>query len=235
MSAALQNLCVIFDIDGTLCDTNAVDDHCYRCAAAAALGIPAAQVDWASVDEITDSAIARCLWQRHRTRAPSPAEMKAFQFDFVRRLQAEQLTDAERFQPVRAAPTFLDSLGRAGAIVGIGTGGWRLSAEFKLRTAGIPTELLYATADDSEVRTDIFSLAYQRARGKGVASLDTVLVGDTVRDVATARKLGWRFLGIGSGPKAAELCIAGARTVVPNYVDLEPQTLLQRAFAPAAA
>ena len=77
----MVNFCVIFDIDGTLCDTNAVDDHCYRCAAAAALGIPAAQVDWTGVDEITDSAIARCLWLRHRTRAPNPDEIKAFQFD----------------------------------------------------------------------------------------------------------------------------------------------------------
>ena len=231
----MLNLCVIFDIDGTLCDTNEVDEHCYRCAAGAALVIPEAQVDWTGVDEITDSAIARCLWQRHRTGAPNPAEIKAFQLDFIRRLQAEQLADGQRFRPVTAARTFVDSLDAAGAILGIGTGGWRVSAEFKLKAAALPTELLYATADDSEVCSEIFALACLRAKAHAGESLETVFIGDTVRDVATARELGWRFLGIGSGAKARDLHGAGARIVVADYVDLAPQVLVQQAFVPAAA
>jgi len=41
----MTQLCVIFDLDGTLCDTNAVDDDCYRRAAAATLAVPPSGID----------------------------------------------------------------------------------------------------------------------------------------------------------------------------------------------
>jgi hypothetical protein len=68
----MTQLCVIFDIDGTLCDTNAVDDECYRRAAAAVLDLPTSQIDWTDAPHITDSGIARWLWERLRGRAPTP-------------------------------------------------------------------------------------------------------------------------------------------------------------------
>src|SRR5919201_6095231 len=71
-ATGMTQLCVIFDLDGTLCDTNAVDDDCYRQAAAATLAVPPSEIDWTSAPHITDSGIAHWLWERLRGRVPTP-------------------------------------------------------------------------------------------------------------------------------------------------------------------
>jgi phosphoglycolate phosphatase-like HAD superfamily hydrolase len=150
--------------------------------------------------------------------------------DFLRRLEAERVTDVQRFQPVAGAPELLDQLCGVGVTLGIATGGWRMSAELKLATAGLPTNLLCATSDDAEARIDIFSLAWARATAAPIDT--TVLVGDSVLDVATARQLGWRFLGVGTGVAAFRLRDAGATIVVPDYSDLAATDMLHRAQIP---
>lgn len=231
----MTGLSVIFDLDGTLCDTAGVDDQCYRDAAAAALGVPPVQIDWTGAPHATDSCIVRWLWQRFRARDPTSEELNQFRLNFVRRLAAERAANLHRFRPVRAALRFLDGLRSAGAILGIGTGGWRMSAELKLATAGFPTELLQATADDAEARSDIFSLAWTRATASCGRRVVPVLFGDAVWDVVTARQLGWRFVGVGSGLNEVRLHKAGASTVVPHYEDLDPHDTLQRARVPGEA
>ena len=228
----MTQLCVIFDIDGTLCDTNGVDDECYRRAAATTLDVPTSQIDWTRAPHRTDSGIARWLWERLRGRAPTPQEIDRLRLDFVQRLEVERAAASHRFRPIRAAPEFLDGLRRVGAVLGIGTGGWRVSAELKLTTAGLPTDLLYATADDAETRVEIFSLAWTRANADSSRPASTVLIGDSVWDVATARKLGWRFLGVSAGAGATRLREAGAAKVVPNYADLSALDALQSAQLP---
>jgi phosphoglycolate phosphatase-like HAD superfamily hydrolase len=228
----MTQLCVIFDIDGTLCDTSDVDDVCYRYAAAAALKVSPSEIDWTGAPHHTDSGIARWLWERFRARSPSREELDRLRDDFLRRLEAERVADANRFRPVRAAPQFLDGLRRVAPILGIGTGGWRVSAEFKLGAAGIDPGLLYATADDAESRAEIFSLAWTRASADSERPRATILVGDSVWDVATARKLGWRFLGVGTGAAAGRLHRAGAAVVVPDYVGPDAIEAIQRAQVP---
>lgn len=228
----MTRLCMIFDIDGTLCDTNAVDDDCYREAAAVALDVAPAQIDWTDAPHMTDPGIARWLWNRLRARPPTPDEITRLQLAFLQRLKAQLVGHAQRFRAVRGAPALLENLRAAGVVLGIGTGGWRVSAELKLGTAGLPADLLYATADDAEARVDIFSLACTRANGGSSTSATTVLIGDRTWDVATARELGWRFLGVGTGAAAAALRNAGAAIVVPDYADLDVRETIQRARVP---
>lgn len=228
---SMTQLCVIFDIDGTLCDTSDVDDLCYRYAAAAALEVSPSEIDWTDAPHHTDSGIARWLWERFRGRAPKREELDRFRQDFLRLLEVELIANGGGFLSVKAAPEFLDTLRRAGAAVGIGTGGWRPSAELKLTAAGIDTSLLYATADDAETRAEIFSLARSRA-ADSEGRRATVLVGDSTWDVITAQMLGWRFLGVGAGVAAARLRKAGARLVIPDYADLDAAVAIQRARVP---
>jgi len=42
----MNNSLVIFDIDGTLTDTNAVDDECYCRAVADVLGLNSSEIDF---------------------------------------------------------------------------------------------------------------------------------------------------------------------------------------------
>jgi phosphoglycolate phosphatase-like HAD superfamily hydrolase len=223
---------VIFDLDGTLCDTVEIDDDCYRETAAAALQVPTGDIDWSGAPHHTDSGIARWLWERFRSRPPTREEVEAFQRDFFLRLEARRLEDPRRFLPIEGALPFLNSLQQEGTTVGIGTGGWRVSAELKLAEARLDLGLLYATADDAETRVEVFSLAYARAVPTPQAPPDTVLVGDGVWDADAARRLGWRFVGVGAGAVAARLREAGAAEVVPNYLGLNATDALHRARIP---
>ena len=50
---------VVFDLDGTLCDTVGVDAECFVQACAEWLGDRARQLDWARAPQITDGVGSR--------------------------------------------------------------------------------------------------------------------------------------------------------------------------------
>jgi beta-phosphoglucomutase-like phosphatase (HAD superfamily) len=228
-------LCVLFDVDGTLCDTSLVDDLCYRQAAAAALQITPEEADWSHAPHRTDSGIARWLWQRYRNRPPTREERVAVRRAFVRRLEEERLANPERFRCISGAPRFVEDLRRFNVRVGIGTGGWRPSAELKLAASGLDPALLHATADDHETRDEIFLLAWSRAMDGSARPATTLLIGDSICDVDTARRLGWRFLGIASDEARERLQEAGAVSIVPDYAGLDALQTIYSAEPPRRA
>jgi phosphoglycolate phosphatase-like HAD superfamily hydrolase len=65
------------------------------------------------------------------------------------------------------------------------------------------------------------SLAAERvAAHRGVPGFQSIVyVGDAAWDVKAARRLGWHFVGIGSGERAECLRQEGARWVIPDYRD----------------
>jgi phosphoglycolate phosphatase-like HAD superfamily hydrolase len=52
---------VIFDNDGTICDTQEVEGRCYALAIERVTGLTSSTVDWISYDKPTSSAIVRLL------------------------------------------------------------------------------------------------------------------------------------------------------------------------------
>ena len=130
----------IFDIDGTLCDTLAVDDECF-CGVASEL-LQTSIASWEESPHVTDAGIVDWLWRRYRSRAPTQPEIE----DFVARFEAalaRQLDQApNRFAATRGAAPLLDRLRREGWHVGMATGGWSRTALLKLRAADLPVELL---------------------------------------------------------------------------------------------
>jgi len=68
---------VIFDIDGTLTDTNLVDGECYWRAVSTILGLSGEQPDWSDFRDTTDVGIAAELCMRHLGRQLSSAEIEA--------------------------------------------------------------------------------------------------------------------------------------------------------------
>ena len=66
---------VIFDVDGTLCDTLSVDDECF-CATASTL-LDVSIESWEGSPHITDSGILEWLWTRHLGRSPTRQEIDA--------------------------------------------------------------------------------------------------------------------------------------------------------------
>ncbi|MGA8848599.1 MAG: hypothetical protein WB564_02050 [Dehalococcoidia bacterium] len=109
-----------------------------------------------------------------------------------------------------------------GVCVCVATGGWRDAALLKLRLAGISAgDIPLASSDDSHERESIMLLAEERARvhKNCPAFSQVVYVADHVRDFLNARKLGYGFVGLGSGEQAQKLRLAGVTHVQPDFTD----------------
>lgn len=214
----METTTVILDIDGTLCDTCAVDVDCFLDACSAALDLDVRGSDWIAAPQITDSGIVHWLWSQHRGRAPFPDEEQAVLKQFMDRLRAEFARSPHRFQAVPGATELFDSP-PAGWHLAAATGGWRESALFKLEAAGLPGAILVASSTDARDRVEIFQLAAARVRQRSHSDCQLVLVGDGEWDVRVAQTLGWRFVGIGEGEEAERLRRAGAEHVIRDFTD----------------
>lgn len=201
--------------------TNAVDDECYARAVGETLGVAPEAIDWSDTPHVTDGAIARHLWARHRARAAEGRDLAEIQQRFLAILRAELARAPERFVAIAGAATLFPHLRRAGWHFALATGGWLASATVKLRAAGlVATDLPIACADDADSREDIVRLAWRKAEAQaGIAFQRVVSVGDAPWDVRTARSLGLPFVGIATGGLADRLRTEGARTILPDLRD----------------
>jgi phosphoglycolate phosphatase-like HAD superfamily hydrolase len=209
----------IFDIDGTLTDTNGVDDECYRSAVSETLGIPASSIDWTGAAHVTDSEIFQFLCGVHGQGLPPDSALARARTRFIDLLTTALASEPTRFAEVAGAAAAIAAIRGNGWCVALATGGWGPSARLKLRAARIalPDEVL-ACADDAASREDIVRIARRRAEDfYGRRFQHVVSIGDGVWDVTTAAALELPFIGIGSGDRAAALRTAGATVVLPNY------------------
>lgn len=213
----------IFDIDGTLTETDRVDDVCFVQALADAHDITEVSTDWAGYPHTTDSAIALHIFRERFKRAPEEAELLKFQTRFVDLLNEHRVRDPSLFAEVAGAAVMLRRLNREpGWRVAIASGGWRASAALKLKVAGIEVDDFPAAfADDGLSREEILQSAVSKARAlyqqDNFARI--VSVGDGSWDVRTARNLKFPFLGIGSGEAEKKLRRAGATHVLKDFAD----------------
>ena len=227
-------LLVVFDIDGTLCDTEAVDEDCFVRACAGVFGVVPQAVDWELAPHVTDSSISDWWCRQTLGRAPTAAETTAVVDRFLASLEQALAQAPERFRPVPGAPALLRRIHTLGWRTGVATGGWGRSARLKLAAAGLPEVALLACSDDASDRVEIFRLAQQRALADAAGPVArTVLVGDGAWDVRVAGSLGWSFVGVAEGRRAERLMRAGAVDVIPHFLDVDHALrVVERAAAP---
>lgn len=213
----------IFDVDGTLTETDRVDEVCFVQALADAHAITGVSTDWAAYPHTTDSAITRHIFRERFKRAPEEAELLKFQIRFVQLLNEHRAGDPALFAEIEGAPVMLRSLNQEPEWrVAIASGSWRASAALKLKVAGIGVDDYPAAfADDGFSREEILQSALLKARARYRQDHFTrvVSVGDGVWDVRTARNLKFPFIGIGSGDREEKLRRAGATHVLKDFAD----------------
>lgn len=209
----------IFDIDGTLTDTNQVDAACYLQAAEQEFGIKGADDDWSQYAHATDPGILHELCLRHRGQAPSGREILAFQARFLANLKEENHRRPDLFREIKGAGALLDWLEASPDWrAALATGGWAVTARFKLQAARLPGEdLPFASGDDGIARQDILRSALIRARDRHGRFQRVVSIGDGVWDVRAAGDLGLAFIGVGDTRKLGQ---AGADRVISDFSDL---------------
>ena len=216
MAAKMAQL-VVFDIDGTLTSTTMVDAECYLQALVEWLNGPV-DTDWSTYRHVTDTGIASEAHERAGRGTPSSAELAELRERFLRLLAAALTSRPARCRAVPGASRTISRLRRIpGVHLGLATGAWKKSAELKLRHCEIPTNgLAFASANDSPSRERILELSVHRAlRLANLRSFTRVTyVGDGVWDVAAARSLGLRFVGVAYDAPPDPLAAEGVAVVV---------------------
>ena len=197
----MRHQLAIFDIDGTLTQTNEVDEACFREAVAEVFRIENVSTDWASYRYSTDSGILWQLLNEHKGREIGSIEIQEFKTAFVRKFELAYAADPKSFNAVRGAKEILETLPLNSAwSVAIATGAWKESAQFKLKHSGVMSDskVPIRFADDHFDRFEIIRKAWKDAeRFYNVQKFDKVVyVGDGIWDQQAAQKLGIGFVGI---------------------------------------
>ncbi len=215
---------LLFDIDGTLL-RGATDAH--RDALEAALrevhGIDAGQTRVISPAGRTDGEIARAILLDAGISAERIDEQAAAVRERCCLNYAHLCPPDLSAAVLPGIPALLERLGtRSGVRLGLLTGNYEPVARIKLARAGIGRYFPAgqgAFGSDSEDRAALPAIARRRAgdRGRPHSREQTVVIGDTPRDIACARADGVRCVAVATGPygldqlAGADFTAAGAR------------------------
>lgn len=189
---------IIFDIDGTLIESMAIDSDLYFSSISAVLGSVEIRENLNDYDHVTDSGIIAQVMEDNGL-PPDSAAIDTIRNRFVAGL-TKHIKAEGPFPEVPGAARFIDRLRDSKEHdVAIATGGWRLSALLKLETSelnvkGIPV----FSCDDSASRTEIMRIALSRL---GNVYESVTYFGDAQWDRRACEILGWEFVPVGS-----ELC-----------------------------
>ena len=216
---------VMFDIDGTLTQTDEVDADCFVRAMREVLNLPHIDCDWSRYQHVTDSGIAAEIIRTQFRREPSAGEIESIKDHFALLLRDASHADPTAFRPVPGASKMLDMMAaRSEIAVALATGGWERSARLKLRIAGLNVEqFTFASADDSINREEIMSIAHVRAlqRCRKDAFDSFTYVGDALWDLRASQRLSIPFVAVANGDRAEKLKSQGAEYVLPDFRDYD--------------
>lgn len=214
---------IIFDIDGTLTDTKEADDFCFAKAVKCCWGIELGKsIDWAKFTHVTDSGIAKEIYQKNYGRELSSSELLRFKNSFFVEISRYSKNNPKAFQQIQGATQFLKKLSERGILIAFATGGWKFSAAFKLSKVGIDlNEFPNATSDDHDDRKEIVLKAIKRAEkfyDKPISQ--SICIGDGIWDYMVAKNLELKFIGIDS-KNQGHLKQNGISDIFSNYADTE--------------
>ncbi len=208
---------ILFDLDGTLVDTNDIHVEAWREAFRVAgfnVSHPRIQRE---IGKGGDLLVAAVLG----------AEVERAHGDAIRKSRDEAFGDAVRGIRVRFLPGALAVMGicrKHGYRTAIATSSSPDDIERLEKATGVKLhELVDAVTNADDVGTskpapDIVTVACKKL---GVATRDSVLIGDSVFDGVAADRSGAAFIGVRTGyPGQAALLSTGARFVLPNLHSL---------------
>lgn len=206
---------ILFDLDGTLMDSN------YEHVSAWRLAFRRARI------EVPNAFLHRCIGMRGDllTRAVYKEVGKSTGNQTVAELEKLHSAYFEKtlrsVKPLPGATALLKALARRKVPWAIATGGDKSTVLKMTRQLGMFPAAPIVTADDvdqAKPEPDVFLVA---ARRLGMALADCIVVGDSVWDLLGARRA--KALGVGllcGGSGAGELTQAGAYRVYEHPADL---------------
>ncbi len=216
---------VLFDIDGTILQSNGAGRRAMLTALREVFGSPGPEDH--RYDGKTDPQIVREVM---RMEGHHDAHIDE-RMDVLMSLYLSHLEHELQHVDTLVHPGIFELLaaleGRADTILGLLTGNLREGAYAKLRAAGIDPHCFRVGAfgSDHEHRPELPALARGRARaelGVHLEGEDLVVIGDTPADVECGRSLGVRAIGVATGAYTVdELLRCGAYAAFETLADTD--------------
>jgi beta-phosphoglucomutase-like phosphatase (HAD superfamily) len=185
---------VILDIDGTLLNSNEIDDMLYLAAVRKVLGQAKVRESWSLYRDVTDAGILDEIITDNALTS-SAAILNAVRELFVESIR-QHVEQTGPFTEIAGAREFVCGLQASSSHrVAYATGGWSASASIKLASAGFPLQgIPLASSDDYPDRQSIMVRALKQLRGEFQS---VTYYGDGAWDEAASRNLGWKFVPVG--------------------------------------
>lgn len=185
---------VIFDIDGTLLQSNATDDTLYLAAVRDVLGNVNLRPTWGMYTQFTAAGILAEILNDNAIGAKLET-VTAVRDSFITSVR-RHVSEHGPFAEIPGARDFVQSLHSSTRHrIAYATGGWHGSAVLKLSISGFPVKgVPLSTSDDHFERHEIMLHALRQLDGV----FDTITYyGDGHWDAFAAKALGWQFVPVG--------------------------------------
>lgn len=218
---------ILFDIDGTLVDSGGAGGRAFSRALEVTCGLEGG-LNGVRLDGKTDLQIVREVFGRRGVRREITEELAHKLFSrYVQFLSQELEVVGEGYQVLPGAYDLLSLLNRdASFLLGIASGNIEEGARLKLERGGLCGFFkVGGFGSDSESRTELISVAIERAREHaGPAALtSTTVIGDTPRDIHHGHEAGARVVAVASGYYSlAQLQEHGPELALESFAPIEP-------------
>jgi phosphoglycolate phosphatase-like HAD superfamily hydrolase len=200
MAALAKPVVVLFDVDETLVHTGGSGARSWKAAFEQLYGIPADIGQHSSAGE-TDPQVARATFAAVVGRPPSADELGRLYAHYLLHLAEDILTSAQ-YRVLPGAVQTLIALGDAGVMLGLVSGAMEGAARTKLIPADLNRFFIFgAYGSDSPDRSELTRLAIHKATflHEELTSDQVYVVGDTPRDIESAKAAGAVSVGVASG------------------------------------
>jgi len=215
---------ILWDVDHTLIDSGGVSKEIYAAAFLALTGFPPAEP--ARTEGRTDRRIMRKMFETHALVVPPwpsiHAALKSAGREHFTRMQQR----GSVLSGVRETLAALSQ--RTNAVQTLLTGNIESNARVKVGALGLADTFDFevgAYGSDSDDRADLVATAQRRASikyGTDFNKANTVLIGDTTRDIDAARRGGAQVIAVASGQHTvAQLAAAGADIVLSDLRQID--------------
>jgi phosphoglycolate phosphatase len=197
----LEKTLLLFDIDGTLITSGGAGERALRLGFHDRFGVDD-DLQTVEIAGRTDSGIARRMLHAHGL-PETPENITGFVDSYLNRL-AEQLPLSRSGGLLPGIIPLLDALkSRPEMVLALLTGNVERGAELKLTHYGVWNYFEFgAFADDHHDRNELGPFAQHRASAKHGAEIPPeriFVLGDTPHDIACARAIGAKAIGIATG------------------------------------
>lgn len=194
---------ILFDIDGTLTKTS--NGYLpFNDAVLATFGV-VGDIRTVVPDGNTDPRIVEDIFVQSRVSLiVSDQQWRRFEVDLGQCYLDAIATGRTTIRPLPGVVALFEALNSdLNSAMGVVTGNFATTAQVKLEAAGLAAHVNFgAYASDSAHRPDLPRIAkqrWERRSGRTIDPRDCVIVGDTPKDLAAARKNEMKCLLVGTG------------------------------------